>query len=499
MMPSEPSPRCAAWSRDRFLRAPGIAAVIPVSVVERALGARGHGGDTVEHLEAMVFRGDQVVPGCGFAALGPAGVAAEVERAIAGGARAVIVEQGSGAAVPAGVRLFEVPDPLAAYRGVATLWRRSLDVPVVAVAGAAGKTTTKELIASMLSCSHRVWATPASSNGRAEVAAVVLGARAEHQVVIVEIGIGRRGAMRPHLDVVQPTLGVMVSLGAEHLDGLGDEAGAVAEECLLFDDVAGRGGTIAVNLDDPLVVDRVGRVEGGDRIGWTLEGSAAPGADGLGIATVYRGSLVDGRLHVRCGDVVVDLRPPIPGRHNLANMACATAVAHHLGASAADIAAGLEAHFRPVPWRAELREVAGLELICDYFNSNPVSVAPAVDLLVERRAARGGRAWACLGSMPDLAAAEAEAHRALADRLGAAGIDRVTIMGPAADHLLDRLRARWPGIEAAEVADSDVVAEILLRDARPGDVVLLKGSRRHRLEHVWTRLSAGAGASVPPA
>jgi UDP-N-acetylmuramoyl-tripeptide--D-alanyl-D-alanine ligase len=364
----------------------------------------------------------------------------------------------------------------------------------VAVAGAAGKTTTKDLAAAALGRRYRVQATPGNRNGYIGVAQTILSMTAQDEVAVVEIGIDRRGAMTSHVELVQPTAAVLTALGPEHLEGLGELVDAVVEEAVLFRHVAARGGTLFVNLDDALIVEAVEGIEGGMRVGFTLADGGA--AERIGVSRTYRGHREGGRVHVQGGACSFSLPAPLPGSHNARNLVAAVAVAEWLHVPCPDIVVGL-AGFNPMPGRSEVRVLAGAEFICDFYNANQVSVAAALDLLTERRAETRGRAWACLGGIDELGALEVEVQRELADDLARAGVEHVVAIAPRMGNLLERLAERWPRVEAFGVADADAMAELILHRFAPGDVVLLKGSRSERLEQVWQRLELRAAADLP--
>jgi UDP-N-acetylmuramoyl-tripeptide--D-alanyl-D-alanine ligase len=170
-----------------------------------------------------VFEPDELSDGCGFVAMtydeprsGRVEGHRSIERAVQVGAWAIVVEASCDVAVPEHVRVFRVGDSVSGYRRIAACWRRRIDCPVVAIGGAAGTTTTKDLLAAVLSPHYRVQATPGNHNGDLEVAQTILGLTGRHQAAVFEFGIEQRDAVQSHLEVVQPQLAVLTTLGSEY-------------------------------------------------------------------------------------------------------------------------------------------------------------------------------------------------------------------------------------------------------------------------------------------
>jgi UDP-N-acetylmuramoyl-tripeptide--D-alanyl-D-alanine ligase len=139
--------------------------------------------------------------------------------------------------------------------------------------------------------------------------------------------------------------------------------------------------------------------------------------------------------------------------------------------------------------RAQQVRMSGIELICDFYNANPVSMRASLELLDEARRASGGRAWACLGDMAELASASEELHRSAARQAHALRIDHVIVTGAASRHVVDELRRLNPDAHAWHVDSCAAMAEAVLHGVAPADVVLVKGSRASRLEAVWEHLA----------
>ncbi len=404
-----------------------------------------------------------------------------IAGAVARGARGVLASRPVAVGDPA-VRIFSVPDTLGAYQRLAAAWRRAFDIPVVAVAGSVGKTTTKDLLAAALSGRWRVHKTEGSRNGDVGIPMTLLGLRPEHEAAVVEIGIDEVGAMDRHLELARPTAAVVTLIGAEHLEKLHDLSTVAREEALALRRVAGKGGLAAVNLDDPFLAPLFTELAAPQTIGFTLAvGPERPG--------VLQGRVSEAFQELRLEGEAFHL--PLPGAHNASNLMAALAVATGLDHSPAEIRRGLEG-FRPADGRSEVRRVSGGPLVvCDYYNANPTSMNAALELLATLNVP--GVKWACLGDMLELGPNEERLHRELAGPIRRAGAARVLLAGPRMTALAAELEE---GGFAGQVTHFPEVADLaaaLAQNVGPGDAVLVKGSRGMRMERVWQALEAPAG------
>lgn len=397
------------------------------------------------------------------------------------GARGVVTSR-TVAGAGHGVAVFAVPDTLAAFQALARAWRRRFTIPVVAVAGSVGKTTTKELLAAALSGRFRVLKTEASRNGEVGIPMTLLELKPEHEAAVVEIGIDEVGAMERHLDLVRPTGAVVTAIGAEHLEKLGNIPTVAREESLALEAASREGGLAVVNLDDLWLAPLFETLGTPAKIGFTLEaGPARPG--------VLRGRISEAFEELRVEDEAFAL--PLPGEHNASNLLAAIAVATGLGLPPAEIRRGLES-FRPIAGRSEIRRLAaGPIVLCDYYNANPTSMAAAFELFASLSAP--GKKWACLGDMLELGSDEERLHRGLAQPLRRSGVGYVLLAGSRMAALADELHLLgFPG-SVEHFPSVEDLARALAHDVRPEDAVLVKGSRGMRMERVLPELEALAG------
>jgi UDP-N-acetylmuramoyl-tripeptide--D-alanyl-D-alanine ligase len=402
-----------------------------------------------------------------------------VKGALERGAAGLLLSRDVPAA--AGTLAFRVPDTLEAYRAIGAAWRRQFQVPVVAVAGSVGKTTTKDLLAAALSGRWRVLKTEASRNGDVGIPMTLLELRPEHEAAVVEIGIDDVGAMKQHLELVRPTAAIVTAIGAEHLEKLGNLETVAREEALALRHVAASGGLAAVNLDDARLAPLFDELITRRKTGFTLK--AAPAKPG-----VLRGRVSEAFDELRVESEAYHL--PLPGRHNASNLLGAIAVATGLGLSSNEIRRGLSS-FQPAEGRSEIRRAPdGPLVVCDYYNANPTSMVAALELLASLGVP--GAKWACLADMLELGTGRERLHRELTGPILRAGLQHVLLTGPLMATLQDELTEGGYTGDLKHFPTVEKLAAALAARARAGDAVLIKGSRGMRMERVWEALVSKA-------
>jgi UDP-N-acetylmuramoyl-tripeptide--D-alanyl-D-alanine ligase len=455
------------------------------------LGQDGHPGPASFTFVTTDSR--KIEPGCLFVALEGEKFDGHdfIPQAIEMGATGVICRRGTPAAPQKELQIFMVENTLQAYRRLAAAWRKEFSIPVIAIAGSVGKTTTKEMLSAILRGRWpEVLRTQGSQNGYVGIPMTLLEIRPQHGAAVIEVGIDEIGAMEQHMPLVHATVSVLTSIAPEHLEKLIDLPTVAKEEGIALTSVADTGGAVAINLDDPWIRPHFETIKSTKKIGYTLimEGSA--------IAKLPPGALVgrltpDNKIEVTgIGGASATFTPPLPGRHNAGNLLAALAVAHTLGLNAEEIRRGL-ATFSGAEGRSELRELKGpTPVVCDYYNASPASMEAGFQLLTDiSKAKHSPTRWACLGDMLELGAGEEGYHRGLANSLMSLQIEHILLYGPRMQALQQELKARgYPGTLSHHSLHEEL-AQILLQKARPGDAILIKGSRGMRMEEVWKTLS----------
>lgn len=384
-----------------------------------------------------------------------------VSDALERGAPAVLCERGR---LPAGVCGLEVDDPLEALRLLAIGRRKELQVPVVAITGSSGKTTTKDLIAAILGPTAH--AAPRSFNNEIGVPLTVLSCPDDAGAMVIEVGSRGPGHIGHLAEAVRPDVAVVTNVGRAHLETFGSIEGVLEAKWELVDALLPSGTAVLPADDDRLV----GRVAGAML---SFGEDAGADVDARNVTLDVRGVAGFDLWH---GDSSVSVVLAVPGRHQPRNAAAAVAAAVALGRPFAESAHRL-AEARVSPWRMELFEVpcsdGSVTVLNDSYNANPDSMHAAFETAV----AIPGRRFVVLGKMHELGASEAAAHREVGKRAADLGFHVVTVGD-------DPGFAAGAGDETVSVADADRAVEHLRGVLRPGDVVLIKGSRAAGLELV---------------
>ncbi|HXJ36704.1 MAG TPA: UDP-N-acetylmuramoyl-tripeptide--D-alanyl-D-alanine ligase [Candidatus Eisenbacteria bacterium] len=401
------------------------------------------------------------------------------------GAGAVLVERGTDLG-DLRCTVIVVRETLAALGDVAALHRRRHPIPLLAVAGSNGKTTTKEMLATILRRAYgeaHVVATRGSQNNLVGLPLTLLRVGSETRVAVLEIGMNAPGEVWRLAEIAQPDVGLITCIAEEHLQGVGSIRGAAEANAELYRRLRPTG-TAVVNADDPWVRAVAGAFEGrrvlfGD--GGTVRARDVVD-DGVG-GTRF---VLDAAGETR----PVQLR--VAGRHNVSNALAATAAARAVGVPLETIAAGLESFEAPTMRMQVVQLASGVTVLNDCYNANPGSMAAALQTL---GASRATRRIAALGEMLELGPGAADAHRELGTRAAAAGLDLLVLVGTHAERVREGALAGGLAPERIVIADGhEGMARDLATILRGGDLLLLKGSRGAALERVLRALQGEPGA-----
>lgn len=403
------------------------------------------------------------------------------------GAGAALVESGADRNGWPEITLVTVQDTTRALGMLARYHRDRYAIPVLAVGGSSGKTTTKEMIAAVLGKRYRVLRTERNYNNQIGVPKTLFRIQRRHEIAVVEIGTNHPGEMKILCDILNPTHGLLTNIGAEHLEFFGSLSGVSREEGSLFTYLATRErGVALVNADDPRVVSRSRGV--GQRV---LYGFAARGATVKGKRLSLRADatvsfeIVGGRIKK---PLALSLR--VPGRHNAMNALAAAAVGITFGVSGRAIVEALGG-FQAADRRTELEVVGGVKIINDTYNANGDSTIAALETLAAMQTK--GKKIAVLGDMLELGVREASEHRRVGKVVSRLGIEYLLTYGERSR----RIGESAGKTETIHFEQKNVLAEYLAELAAPGDLVLLKGSRGMGMDDIVVflrhRLRDGAG------
>jgi UDP-N-acetylmuramoyl-tripeptide--D-alanyl-D-alanine ligase len=401
------------------------------------------------------------------------------------GVAAVVVEkskvQSPKPKLAPGVAMLVVEDVRIAFGKLAAAYRKDFDLPVVCVGGSNGKTTVKELIASVLRQKLATVWNEASFNNDIGVPLTLLRLEKKHQAAVVEAGTNHPGELAPLVKMIQPKFGVITNIGREHLEFFGDVAGVAREEGWLAESLPADG-KLFLNGDNEWTGKiaartkaRVVHVGLGEKNDWRAEKIRL---DKNGVT--FR---VQAPKEEFCGEYRVNLL----GRHQATNALFAVAVSEELGLGRAEIQRGL-AECQPAKMRLQFWEVNGVRVLNDCYNANADSTVAALETLCGLPLQ--GRRVAVLGDMNELGAHSLAAHAEVGRRAAELGIGQLFAVGKMAP--VTAKAARVAGLtRVIEFADVEAAAAVLKNFLKTGDVVLLKASRASRLERIAELLKLG--------
>ncbi len=368
-------------------------------------------------------------------------------------------------------------DPLFAYQQLATHHRSRFDIPVVAVTGSNGKTTTKEMVASVMAHRWRILKTEGNLNNRIGVPQTLFRLNGRHEGAVIEMGVDHVGQTTRLCEIARPTVGLITNIGPDHLEFFGSMEGSAQAKAELLD-LLPPDGTAVLNMDDPYYDYLAARARC-RVISFGMSAKADVQATDLK-ADGRDGTIFRLRLPGQVRHTIVHIRAQ--GEHNVANALAAASVGSALGLPGAVIAQGL-ARFRPAAMRSQILVSHGLRIINDCYNANPASMRAAVQLLSQSKGR--GQKIAVLGDMLELGPGAARLHEEAGSAVARLGIDRLIACGPLSRTLAEG--ARRAGMDTArivEVRDAAGAAAAVKSMAKQGDVVLVKASRGMKLEHV---------------
>jgi UDP-N-acetylmuramoyl-tripeptide--D-alanyl-D-alanine ligase len=351
-------------------------------------------------------------------------------------------------------------------------------LPVIAVGGSNGKTTTKEMIARVLRQRYKVLSTEGNLNNQIGVPHTLFRLEKKHEVAVVEVGTNHAGEIAYLCDILQPTHGVITNIGKEHLEYFNGIEGVAQEEGSLFASLRMRKGGISfVNVDDAMVVAQAKGMRRKFTYGMTrsqadLHGTVL-GFDRAGCARL--------RIKAKRRATSLTMRLRVPGVTNAANALAAAAVGIHFRIAPKHLGKALES-FTAASKRMEVVRIDGITVLNDTYNANPDSTLAALGVLA--RAATKGKKIAVLADMLELGAHAADEHARVGREATELGVDYLLTYGTLARHI-----HKAAGVEYRMHYDNkNVLAEYLAELVTPGDLVLVKGSRGMKMEDVVTFL-----------
>ncbi len=448
-MNATPLSTIAQWAKGRLLSGSASALVSNVCTDSRALKA----GDLFIALSGENFDGHTFV--------------AEAAKLGACGAIVSIVPAG----LPADFVVIEVADPVQALQSLAGAYRATLSLRVFCITGSNGKTSTKDITASVLGQRLRVTKTLGNLNNHLGLPLTLLRADSTHEAGVFEIGMNHPGEIAPLAALARPDVAIITNVGSAHIEFMGTRDAICLEKGALAEAV-GESGTVILCADDDFT-PRIARRTRAKVITAGLSGGDVRATDLVSLSTGTKF-----RLHSTGQSVEAEL--PVPGEHMVRNALLACAAGLSSGLTLEDCAAGLRT-LELTKGRLTQKTIGGIQLLDDTYNANPESMSAALVTLARMPVA--GRRIAVLGRMGELGHEAESGHRSVGEVAGREHISTLITVGEEARWIADSAEAAGVA-QVLRVANPDDATAALHDIARPGDAVLVKGSRSARMERI---------------
>lgn len=367
-----------------------------------------------------------------------------------------------------------VGDTRLALGQLARVWRHHFAMPLVAVTGSNGKTTVKEMLASIFARLGEVLATRGNLNNDIGVPLTLLGLDSRHTSAVVELGANHAGEIAYLTAIAEPNVAVITNAASAHLEGFGTLNGVANAKGEIFQGLK-EDGTAIINADDEFASLWRGLAKDKKVLSFGLQNPAD-------IAAQWQVGDRGSQIHVSTPEGKVKLQLALLGEHNVMNALAAIAAAQAAGVKLTTIKAGLEA-MQPVAGRLQLKAgIHGSRIIDDTYNANPASLAAAIEVL----AGFAGKHILVLGDMGELGDDARESHAQAGRFARAHGVDRLYTVGPMAAAAVEAF-----GKEAQQCDSHEAASKALQQELTDDATVLVKGSRLSRMERVVQRLESG--------
>lgn len=361
-----------------------------------------------------------------------------------------------------------VEDSFVALKQIATYYRENLSIPVVGITGSVGKTSTKEIISSVLGVRYNVLKTEGNFNNEVGLPLTILRIRDEHKVAVVEMGINHFGEMHRLSEIAKPDICVITNIGQCHLEFLGSREGILKAKSEIFDFMNPEG-YVCVNGDDDML-STIKEVHGHKPVsyGLTMKNDAY-------VTDVKSNGILGSTASIYLNDETFDVEIPLPGEHMVMNALAATCVGDLLGLKPEEIAEGIK-NVKPVGGRSNLIVLEDKMILDDCYNANPVSMKAAIDLLNLANT----RKVAILGDMFELGDGQERMHGEIGTYAVEAGIDVLVCVGELSKNMYDEaIKAKMAGngnICVYHMKDREEVIEKIEEVLEKGDTILVKAS-----------------------
>lgn len=395
------------------------------------------------------------------------------------GAAGVLVSSEYTADTPLGVTVIKAAsDTQLAYQQLAGFWRQKFQIPVIAITGSNGKTTTKDMTFSVLSARFPVLKTQANFNNEIGLPYTLLQLNELHRAAVVEIGMRGLGQIEALAPFAAPEIGIVTNVGETHIELLGSIENIAKAKSELVEAIPA-GGSVILNYDNQYTRDMYKKAASGVKI---ITFGLAEAADIYGFDVESSANSTSFKCRIGKNGSVVEITIPMLGKHNVSNALAAVAAGYSLGLTGAEIAEGL-AGLEMTGMRFECSRVKAFNVINDAYNASPMSMEASLTTLRELTADKGKRGIAVLGDMLELGEVAVRAHQKVGRQAKESGVAALVTLGYMGEEIAKG--AREAGLTAVYACHTHQEAADKLHEIlKPEDTVLFKGSRGMKMEKI---------------
>jgi UDP-N-acetylmuramoyl-tripeptide--D-alanyl-D-alanine ligase len=398
-------------------------------------------------------------------------------EAVKKGASAVLLEKPEGVLEKIfGVHLISVADTKKSIQDISQWYRKLFEVKVVAITGSNGKTTTKDMSAEVLSAKFKVLKSKKSYNNQIGVPLTILDLENDTDFLIAELGMNQPGEIAILSKIVSPQIGVITNIGPAHLESMKNLETIAQEKFSLIENMAMKG-TAILNADDQFSFERI-KTEKRKVLSFGIKNKADFQGSKIRISS-------DGKVSFSINDRI-EIKLKLLGRHNVYNALAAFAIGKSVGLEDEKIKQKLQ-NFSPAEFRMELLEIKGIRIINDSYNANPASMQNALLTLKEMKTK--GKKIAVLGDMLELGKESQIFHQKMGEEIFKLKINVLVCVGELVKSIAEG--AKRKGLDSSKVFSfktNEQASSFLLEFLKEGDLVLVKGSRKMKLEEVVLKL-----------
>lgn len=372
-----------------------------------------------------------------------------------------------------------VESTLDALKKMAAFYLKQVNIPVVGITGSVGKTSTKEMIASVLSNRYKVHKTAGNFNNEIGLPLTVFGIRDEHEIAVLEMGISDFGEMDRLSKIAKPDVLVITNIGPCHLEFLGDLDGVFRAKTESFKNLKNNA-LVVLNGDDERLKNvkpqDLKNVENAQVVFYGKENEEGKSAFAQEVHLQgVRGVEIKGTLY----DNTFSLKEPLPGEHNVWNVLAALLIGHHFGMTMEEMKAGVLS-VPVMPGRNHLISCDKLLVFDDCYNANPASMKSSLDVLSQE----SGRKVAILGDMGELGDNKENLHLEVGQYAGKADIDVVYTVGELSLYTARGVRSENQSIKVRSFDTKEDLYPVLKKELKEGDTVLVKASHFMQFENI---------------